>query len=80
MIFGQGLLLYIIVQFCIVRYFSYRDRVVISFCFFWQMSMEYSTYIRFVDGASHHTQHSASATWVIYTPMGQVLALGGVCL
>ena len=33
-----------------------------------------------MDGASRHTQHSASATWVIYTPMGQVLSSGGVCL
>ena len=44
------------------------------------MSMESSTYIGFADGASHHTQHSASAAWVIYIPMGQVLSLGGVCL
>ena len=42
--------------------------------------MESSTYIGFVDGTSHHTQHSASTAWVIYTPMGQVLSLGGVCL
>ena len=42
--------------------------------------MESSTYIGFVDCASRHTQHSASATWVIYTPMGQVLSSGGVCL
>ena len=42
--------------------------------------MESSTYIGFTDGASHHTQHSASGAWVIYTPMGQVLSLGGVCL
>jgi len=53
---------------------------VISFRFLWQMSMESSTYIGFVDGASRHTQHSASAAWVIYTPMGQVLSSGGVCL
>ena len=53
---------------------------VISFRFFWQMSMESSTYIGFADGASHHTQHSTSAAWVIYTPMDQVLSLGGVCL
>src|SRR5713101_8431329 len=53
---------------------------VISFCFFWQMSMEYSTFIGFTDGASHHTQHSASAAWVIYTPTGQVLSSGGICL
>ena len=53
---------------------------VISFRFFWQMSMESSTFIGFADGVSRHTQHSASAAWVIYTPMGQVLSLGGVCL
>ena len=52
----------------------------ISFCFFWQMSMESSTFIGFTDGASHHTQHSTSVAWVTYTPMGQVLSLGGVCL
>ena len=53
---------------------------VISFHFLWQMSMESSTYIGFADGASRHTQHSASAAWVIYTPMDQVLSSGGVCL
>ena len=42
--------------------------------------MEYSTYIGFTDDASRHTQHSTSASWVIYTPMGQVLSSGGVCL
>ena len=55
-------------------------RFMISFCFLWQMSMESSTYIGFSNGASHHTQHSASAAWVIYTPTGQVLSSGGVCL
>ena len=55
-------------------------RFVISFLFFWHMSMESFTYIGFTDGASHHTQHLASAAWVIYTPMGQVLSSGGVCL
>ena len=53
---------------------------VISFRFFWQISMESSTYIGFADDASRHTQHSASASWLIYTPMGQVLSSGGVCL
>ena len=42
--------------------------------------MESSTYIGFVDGASRHTQHSASIAWVIYTPMVRVLSSGGVCL
>ena len=53
---------------------------VISFHLFWQMSVDSSTYVGFVDGASRHTQHSASVAWVIYTPMGQVLSSGGVCL
>ena len=53
---------------------------VIGFHFFWQMLIESSTYIGFTNGASHHTQHSSSTTWVIYTPMGQVLSSGGVCL
>ena len=42
--------------------------------------MESSTYIGFMDGVSRHAQHSASAAWVIYTPMGQVLSSGGICL
>ena len=42
--------------------------------------MESSTYIVFPDGAIRQTQNSASAAWVIYTPTGQVLSLGGVCL
>ena len=52
----------------------------IRFCFLWKMSMEYSIYIGFVDGASHHTQNSASVAWVIYTPTGQVLSSRGICL
>ena len=44
------------------------------------MSRESSIYIGFMDGAIHHTQHSASTTWVIYTPTGQVLSSGGICL
>ena len=44
------------------------------------MSKESSIYIGFMDGASRHTQHSASVAWVIYTPLGQVLSSRGVCL
>ena len=44
------------------------------------MLMESSVYIGFADGASHHTQHSVSATWVIYIPMGQVFSSRGICL
>ena len=53
---------------------------VISFRFFWQMSMESSTFIGFADGVSRHTQQSTSAAWVIYIPMVQVLSSRGVCL
>ena len=42
--------------------------------------MEFSTYIGFADGASHHTRHSASAAWMIYTPIDQVLSSEDVCL
>ena len=42
--------------------------------------MESSVYIGFADGTSRHTQNSASTTWVIYTPTGQVLSSGGICL
>ena len=42
--------------------------------------MESSAYIGFVDGASCHTQNSASVAWVIYTPTDQVLSSGGICL
>ena len=44
------------------------------------MSMESSIYIGLTDGASFPTQHLASAAWVIYTPMGQILSSGGICL
>ena len=44
------------------------------------MSMDYFMHIRFADGASRHTQNSASAAWVIYTPTGHVLSSGGICL
>ena len=42
--------------------------------------MESSIYIGFIDGTSYHTQNSASVAWVIYTPTGQVLSSGGICL
>ena len=42
--------------------------------------MESSIYIGFVDGANCHTQNSASTTWFIYTPTGQVFSSRNVCL
>ena len=44
------------------------------------MSMESSVYIGFTNGASCHTQNSASVALVIYTPMGQVLSSRGIYL
>ena len=44
------------------------------------MSMESSAYIGFTNGAIRHNQNLASTSWVIYTPTGQVLSSGGVCL
>ena len=44
------------------------------------MSTDSSVYVGYADDASRHTQNSASVAWVIYTPMGQVSSLGGVCL
>ena len=44
------------------------------------MLMESYFYIGFADGASRHTQNTTSATWVIYTPTGQVLSSRGICL
>jgi ribonuclease HI len=42
--------------------------------------MKYSIYLGFVDGAIRHTQNLASATWVIYSPKGQLVSSGGICL
>ena len=44
------------------------------------MSMDSFVYIGFTNGASHHTQNSSLAAWVIYTPTGQVLSSEGVFL
>ena len=44
------------------------------------MSTNYSGYVGYTVSASRHTQNSASTTWVIYTPTGQVLSSGGICL
>ena len=42
--------------------------------------MSSEMYIGFTDGAIHHTCNLASATWVIYSPLGQLVAMGGACL
>ena len=42
--------------------------------------MSSERYIRFADGASRHTCNLASAAWIIYSPLGQLVAAGGTCL
>ena len=42
--------------------------------------MSSEMYIGFADGASRHTCNLASAAWIIYSPSGQLVAIGGTCL
>jgi ribonuclease HI len=37
-------------------------------------------FIGYADGASQHTWRLASTAWVIFTPYGQLLSFGGICL
>ena len=39
-----------------------------------------TTYIGFADGANHYTLNLASATWVLYSPTGDLVISGGTCL
>src|SRR5713101_5760084 len=42
--------------------------------------MSFERFVGFADGASCHTCNLASATWVIYSPSGQLVASRGACL
>ena len=44
------------------------------------MSSESEVFVGYADDVSHHTQRLASAAWVIFTPQGQLLSSGGICL
>jgi ribonuclease HI len=44
------------------------------------MSSDSEVFIGYADGASRHTQRLASAAWVIFTPQGQLLSSGSICL
>jgi ribonuclease HI len=54
--------------------------LIIEFSLGWQMETESSVYLGFIDRASRHTQKLASAAWVVYSPKGVLVSLGGVCL
>src|ERR1700733_13589096 len=45
-----------------------------------QVLMDALVYFGFVDGASRHTRNLASATWVLYYPIGQLMVSKGVCI
>ena len=42
--------------------------------------MSSERYVGFTDGANRHTCNLALATWVIYSPSGQLVSSGGACL
>jgi ribonuclease HI len=44
------------------------------------MSSESEVFIGYADGASRHTRRLASTAWVVFTPQGQLLSSGGICL
>jgi ribonuclease HI len=44
------------------------------------MSNESEVFVGFADGTSQHTRRLASKTWVMFTPQGQLLSSGGICL
>jgi ribonuclease HI len=46
----------------------------------WQMSSESEVFVGFAYDASWHTRRLASTAWVIFTPHGQLLSSGGICL
>ena len=44
------------------------------------MSCELEVFIGYESDARWHTWRLASAAWVIFTPQGQLLSSGGICL
>jgi ribonuclease HI len=46
----------------------------------WHMSSESEVFIGFTDDTSRNTRRLASTAWVIFTPQGQLLSSGGICL
>ena len=46
----------------------------------WLLQMSFKWFVGFVDGSSCHTCNMALVTWVIYSPIGQLVAYGGTVL
>ena len=51
-----------------------------SYFSLWHMSSESEVFVGFTDDANPHTWRLASTAWVIFTPQGQLLSSGGICL
>ena len=46
----------------------------------WLLQMSSERFIGFTNGTIHHTCSLGSTAWVIYSPSGQLVAVGGTCL
>jgi ribonuclease HI len=44
------------------------------------MSSDSEVFVGYANGASRHTRRLASTVWVIFSPQGQLLSSGGICL
>jgi ribonuclease HI len=44
------------------------------------MSSDSEVFVGYADSASRHMWRLASAAWVVFTPQGQLLYSGGICL
>jgi ribonuclease HI len=44
------------------------------------MSSDSEVFIVYADGASRHMRSLASTAWLIFSPQGQLLSSGGICL
>jgi ribonuclease HI len=44
------------------------------------MSSDSKVFVGFANSASQHTRRITSTAWVIFTPQGQLLSSGGICL
>jgi hypothetical protein len=54
--------------------------LLIKFSLGWKMSTESLVYLGFVYGVSRHTRNMVFSAWVIYSPKGQLVSLGGIRL
>jgi hypothetical protein len=75
-----GVTLCILMYFSVYIFFLCVIGLLIEFSLGWKMSTESSVYLGFTDGASRHTQNLASTAWVVYSPEGQLVSSGGICL